>query len=97
MQEKKQGDNWTVTLTITSIGSKSKESFKLGSATVSALELLRKKHNVSGSYYVKCIDGVCTGGQYGWSLYVNDRYVPLGAAVYKVRGSDNLEFRFEKR
>ncbi len=64
---------------------------------MSALELIKQRHNVETSLnkqFVKCIDNICVENEYGWSLFVNDKYINYGVNAYKVKRGDKIKFEF---
>ncbi len=86
-----------VELTIRSLGNTTSEYYD-GSGT-SPLELLKQRHDVKTSLnnqFVKCIDNVCVENEYGWSLFVNDKYINYGVNAYKIKRGDKIMFEFSK-
>jgi len=83
-----------VSLTIASVGRTIHENYI--ARGVSALDLLSKNHNVSGSNYITCIDNVCGGNDYSWYFYVNGKLSPVSAKSYTIVGNEKIEFRLEK-
>ncbi len=96
-QQQARSETGLIELTIKSIGNTTTEYYN-GSSS-SPLKLLKVKHDVKTSLnkqFVRCIDNVCAENEYGWSLFVNDKYVNYGIDAYKIKRGDTIEFKFSK-
>ncbi len=95
-----KNNNSYVALKIISIGNTIEEHYDIKSTNITALQLLKNKHNVTlnlGDNAVKCIDNVCAESGYWWPMYVNEKISTLGVNNYHVKRSDSIEFRFAKK
>jgi len=96
-QQRARSEIGIVALEIKSIGRNTLEYYN--GTGVSALDLLKIKHDVKLSLnkqFVQCIDGVCVENEYGWSLYVNDKYINKGVDSYIIKGGDEVRFEFSR-
>jgi len=95
----KNNDDY-VALKIVSIGNTTEEHYDIKSTKVTALQLLKNKHNVTlnlGGSAVKCIDHICAKSGYWWPMYVNGKISTLGINNYHVKRGDRIEFKFAKK
>ena len=72
-----------------------------GEEGVSALELLKKRYNVSikdvfGILQVESIEGQTGDGKGAWRMYVNGERVTTAADQYLTKDGDKIEWRYEK-
>ncbi len=96
-QQQVKSETGLITLRIKSIGNTTVEYYN-GSGS-SPLKLLEIRHNVKtglNKQFVKCIDGVCAENEYGWSLFVNDKYINYAVNTYKIKRGDKIMFEFSK-
>jgi hypothetical protein len=89
-----QESSAVVVLMIMSIGTNTTEHYIVNDAT--AYDLLTKKHTIDYKGELRCIDGVCGGSEYHWSMYINGSLAPKGAKYYVVRNGDQVEFALKR-
>jgi len=61
----------------------------------SAMELLRRSHQVEGDTFVTAIDGKVSDAGHFWGYYVNSAMAQVGANEYITKNSDTIEWRYE--
>ena len=82
-------------LKITLLGNTSQEEYAEYDFSGTALELLRKNHDVFYRGNLRCVDEICSSRDYYWYFYINSALGPDPAA-YRVKRGEVIEFRFEK-
>ena len=92
-KQESQGSPVPIQLEIKSIGITTVENYTTNS---SAINILKKDHNVTGIMFVKCIDDVCSNSNLVWSFYVNKEKVLYNPSWYHPRGEDIITFSYEE-
>lgn len=70
-------------------------------SNITALQLLQNHATVNVTEskfgaFVNCINSVCSGNNYYWMYYINNKSANIGAGSYFVKNNDVIEFRYEK-
>ena len=82
-----------VKLKIKTIGHTTVEHYITNS---SALDILKKDHEVDGKGFIKCIDDVCSNQNYVWLFYINEEKTLYSASIYYPKENDTIGFYYSQ-
>ena len=100
LESEKQGEtDKNVALSIVSIGNTSYENYVIKGEKMTALELLKQKHDVKVNLgnYIECIDDTCVNKEYSWAFYLNGRLSSEGVSFYRLKDNDAISLIFSDK